>query len=101
MSSRLRVFDSTVGSKILIGLTGLALFVYLITHIIGNILVFLGADIFNLYAHTLTSNPLIPVIEILLLLLFLVHIFKTVKMVLRNRNARPEAYVMKKRAGAP
>ena len=58
MSSRLRVFDSTVGSKILIGLTGLALFVYLITHIIGNVLVFLGADIFNQYAHTLTSNPL-------------------------------------------
>jgi succinate dehydrogenase / fumarate reductase cytochrome b subunit len=101
MSSRLRVFDSTVGSKILIGLTGLALFVYLITHIVGNVLVFFGADIFNLYAHTLTSNPLIPVIEILLLLVFLVHIFKTVKMVLRNRQARPVSYAMKKRAGAP
>ena len=41
-SSRLRVFDSSVGTKILIGITGLALFLYLIIHIAGNLLVFLG-----------------------------------------------------------
>ena len=66
MSSRIRAFDSSVGSKVLIGLTGLALFLYLITHILGNVLVFLGPGVFNQYAHILTSNPLIPVIEIVL-----------------------------------
>jgi succinate dehydrogenase / fumarate reductase cytochrome b subunit len=101
MSSRIRVFDSSVGSKLLIGLTGLALFLYLITHIAGNVLVFFGADTFNTYAHTLTSNPLIPVIEVGLLLVFLVHIYKTVKMFTRNKAARPVAYVMKKPAGRP
>lgn len=101
MSSRTRVFDSSVGSKLLIGLTGLALFLYLITHIAGNALVFLGADTFNTYAHTLTSNPLIPVIEVGLVLIFLMHIYKTVKMFLRNKAARPVPYVMKKPAGGP
>jgi succinate dehydrogenase cytochrome b subunit len=99
MSSRIRAFDSSVGSKLLIGLTGLALFLYLITHIIGNVLVFFGPDVFNGYAHFLMSNPLIPLIEIGLLLIFLLHIYKTIKMVIRNKAARPIAYTMKKPAG--
>jgi succinate dehydrogenase / fumarate reductase cytochrome b subunit len=100
-SSRIRVFDSSVGSKLLIGLTGLALFLYLITHIIGNALVFLGPDLFNSYAHALISNPLIPVIEIGLVVIFLTHIYKTIKMVVRNKAARPVAYAVKKTAGTP
>src|SRR5262245_32864767 len=99
MSSRLRGFDSSVGMKILIGVTGLALVLYLIVHIAGNLMVFGGPALFNKYAYTLESNPLIPVIEIGLLLIFLVHIYKTVTMFLSNQQARPVRYAMKKRAG--
>jgi succinate dehydrogenase cytochrome b subunit len=98
MSSRLRGFDSSVGMKILIGVTGLALVLYLIVHIAGNLMVFGGPSLFNKYAYTLESNPLIPVIEIGLLLIFLVHVYKTVTMFLSNQQARPTRYVMKKRA---
>jgi succinate dehydrogenase / fumarate reductase cytochrome b subunit len=101
MSSRLSVFDSSVGTKILIGLTGIALALYLVVHIAGNVIVFLGQDIFNEYSHRLLTNPLIPVIEIGLLAIFLVHIYKTVKMYLGNRQARPVGYVQKKYAGRP
>ena len=101
MSSRLRVFDSSVGTKILIGLTGLALALYLVVHIAGNLIVFLGPEIFNEYSHTLLSNPLIPIIEIVLLAIFLVHIYKTVRMYLANRQARPIAYAQKRNAGKP
>jgi succinate dehydrogenase / fumarate reductase, cytochrome b subunit len=101
MSSRLRVFSTSVGTKLLIGVTGLALFLYLITHIAGNVLVFFGPTTFNTYAHTLTSNPLIPIIEIGLLLIFLVHVYKTVTMYLGNQQARPARYQMKKSPGAP
>lgn len=101
MSARIRVFATSVGSKLLIGVTGLALFLYLITHIAGNALIFLGPTTFNQYAHTLTSNPLIPVIEIGLVLIFLMHVYKTVTMYLRNREARPVAYAQKKSQGAP
>ena len=56
--------------KLLIGVTGFALFVYLVVHIIGNLMVFLGPAAFNKYAYTLEGNPLIPIIEIGLLLIF-------------------------------
>jgi succinate dehydrogenase / fumarate reductase cytochrome b subunit len=99
--SRLRVFSSSVGTKLLIGITGLALFLYLILHIAGNALVFLGPDTFNSYSHALISNPLVPVIEIGLLLIFIIHIYKTVRMLIANQRARPARYVQKKSAGFP
>ena len=101
MDSRLRVFGSSVGTKILIGATGFILFLYLILHIGGNLLVFLGRDTFNEYSHTLISSPLVPVIEILLLLILLVHVFKTARMYFTNQRARPVRYVQKKPAGPP
>ena len=44
MSTFGRVFSSSVGTKLLIGLTGLALFAYLILHLAGNVLIFAGPD---------------------------------------------------------
>ncbi len=101
MASRFRVFGSSVGTKILIGLTGLALFLYVLLHIAGNLLIFLGPNIFNNYSHLLLSNPLIPMIEIGLLLIFLVHVYKTAKMYLANQQARPVKYERKAYAGLP
>ena len=89
MPSRARVFQSSVGTKILIGLTGLALVLYLVVHVAGNMMVFFGPEVFNRYAYTLEGNPLIPIVEIGLLLIFLVHVFKTIKMFLNNQRARP------------
>jgi succinate dehydrogenase / fumarate reductase cytochrome b subunit len=101
MASRIGVFATSVGTKILIGITGAALFIYLVVHIAGNLMVFGGPALFNKYAYTLEANPLIPVIEIGLLLIFLLHIYKTVTMFLGNQQARPVAYVRKKWAGKP
>jgi succinate dehydrogenase / fumarate reductase cytochrome b subunit len=101
MSSRLRVFNTSIGTKLLIGLTGLGLVVYLILHIAGNLLVFLGPTAFNEYSHTLLSNPLLVPIEIALLLVFLLHVFKTVRMSLANQAARPIGYEQKRYAGSP
>ena len=87
--------------KLLIGATGLALFLYLIIHIAGNLVVFLGPDIFNKYAYTLEGNPLVPIIEVGLFLIFLVHVYKTVRMTFDNQRARPVRYARKKYAGPP
>jgi succinate dehydrogenase / fumarate reductase, cytochrome b subunit len=87
--------------KLLIGVTGFALFIYLLVHIAGNLMVFFGPQIFNKYAYTLEGNPLIPIIEIGLLLIFLVHIYKTIRMFLANQAARPVRYAKKKMAGPP
>ena len=101
MSTRLRVSSSSVGTKILIGVTGLALFLYLLIHIVGNLMVFFGPAFFNKYAYTLEGNPLLPIVEIGLLLIFLIHIYKTIRMYLGNQAARPVRYEQKKYAGAP
>jgi len=101
MASRLRVFSSSVGMKLVIALTGFALLVYLLVHIAGNLMIFFGPEVFNRYAFTLESNPLIPIIEIGLLLIFIIHIYKTVRMYIGNQAARPVRYQMKKRAGPP
>lgn len=102
MSTRTRAFSSSVGTKLIIGITGLALFIYLIIHIVGNLIVFAGPAAFNRYAFVMEyGNPLLPVIEIGLLLVFLIHIYKAVTMYLSNQQARPVSYVKKERAGKP
>jgi succinate dehydrogenase / fumarate reductase cytochrome b subunit len=94
-----RVFSSSVGTKFVIGFTGLGLSAYMVLHLVGNSLIFLGRDTFNEYSHFLISNPLIVPIEIGLLAVFLLHIYKAVTMWLRNQTARPVAYERKERAG--
>ena len=102
MASRTPFFSSSVGTKVLIGITGFALFLYLVIHIAGNLLVFFGPAVFNQYAYVMEErNPLLPAIELLLLAVFLVHIYKTVRMFLSNQSARPVRYAQKKPAGRP
>jgi succinate dehydrogenase / fumarate reductase cytochrome b subunit len=101
MASRTRVLNSSIGSKLLIGATGLGLFLYLIIHVSANVMVFLGADTFNGTADRLERLPLLPVIEIGLLLVFLLHIVATIQMFVDNRKARPVPYVQKTMAGPP
>jgi succinate dehydrogenase / fumarate reductase, cytochrome b subunit len=101
MASRSGLFSSSVGTKILIGITGVALVLYLLIHIAGNMMVFLGPAAFNKYAYTLEGNPLLPIIEIGLLLVFLIHIFKTLRMFLGNQSRRPVRYAQRKYAGRP
>ncbi|MFB3854497.1 MAG: succinate dehydrogenase cytochrome b subunit [Vicinamibacterales bacterium] len=92
MTTRWRPYSSTVGSKLLIALTGIALIAYLVVHLAGNLLLFLGPGTFNSYAHTLVSNPLIVVVEIGLAAIFIVHAYETFVTWLRNRRARPLGY---------
>ena len=99
MVSRTGVFSSSVGTKIAIGLTGVLLFLYLLIHIAGNLIVFFGPSAFNTYAFTLESNPLLPLVELVLLSWFVIHIYKTVRMYVGNQNTRPVAYAKKKSAG--
>ena len=100
MPSRFRrLASSSVGTKLLMGLTGLALFIYMLLHLAGNALILAGPDIFNAYSHTLISNPLIIPIEIGLLAVFVIHIFKAIRMWMANNQARPVGYLKKEFAG--
>jgi succinate dehydrogenase / fumarate reductase cytochrome b subunit len=90
---------SSIGTKVVIALTGLALFGFLIAHLAGNLLILAGAGAFNAYSHKLISNPLIYAAEAGLAAIFLLHIWKTLGNYARNRAARPVRYEMKRPAG--
>src|SRR3982751_5576058 len=92
MSAFGRVFSSSVGTKLLIGLTGLGLFVYMLLHLVGNVLIFAGPETFNAYSHTLISNPLLLPVEIGLLAIFLLHVYKAITNYVANNAARPIRY---------
>jgi succinate dehydrogenase / fumarate reductase cytochrome b subunit len=98
---RSRLFSSSIGNKLLIALTGLGLFIFLVGHLSGNLLFIVGPDAFNQYSHTLVSNPLVYVAEAGLVLIFLLHIFKTVGLYTGSKTARPVPYARKEWAGGP
>jgi len=81
------------------GVTGLLLCGFLLTHMLGNVTLFIGPDAFNKYSHTLISNPLIYLAEAVLAGIFLSHILMAVKLIIENKKARPEGYYMRTTSG--
>jgi succinate dehydrogenase / fumarate reductase cytochrome b subunit len=98
MPPRHSFFSSTVGSKLLVGVTGLAMFGFLIMHLLGNLLLYLGPETFNHYSYKLISNPLVYPAEAGLVLIFVLHAWKTIQLTLSSQKARPVAYAVKKSA---
>ena len=88
----LTFLSRTVGQKALVGLTGLGLCLFVLIHSAGNMLIFLGPESYNLYAHGLHEFFLMEVFEIGLLLLFAGHIVLSLWLSRTNRKARGEGY---------
>lgn len=95
-----RYVHSSVIKKQILATTGLMLSGFLLMHLIGNCLIYVGAGTFNTYAHKLTTNPLIIPMEIALALLFLSHIVLAIRLQIENKLARPQPYYMKVHTGA-
>lgn len=89
---RYSYLTSTIGTKVLMAVTGLLLALYLVLHLAGNLLVYYGPATFNAYSHFLVSNPLIVPVEIGLLLVFLIHVYEALTNWWLNRKARPVPY---------
>lgn len=89
--------SSTIGRKIVMALTGLLLCVFLLFHLAGNLLLFVGPEAYNAYAHALHSQPaLIMVAETGLFVLFVLHLMMALSTDRENREARPKDYAAKK-----
>ena len=99
MTTRRSFLGSLITTKLIIGVTGILLFAYLILHIAGNLMVFLGRETFNTYSHALINNPLVVPVEIGLVIVFLIHLFKAIRMTFQNQAARPAKYARKEWAG--
>ncbi len=93
MNVLLRPVRTSVGSKYVMALTGLALIGFVIVHMAGNLLVYRGREALNGYAHTLETSPvLLWTARIFLLAVFLVHVVLGIRLTLQNRTARPVPY---------
>ncbi len=75
-------------------ITGLSMSLFVLTHMLGNLLLFVGPEAYNMYSHKLITNPLITVAELGLLLMFLLHVFMAIRLTIENRSARPTRYAM-------
>ena len=96
-----QIFSSSVGTKLLIALTGVALVGFLVFHLAGNLLLFWGSEKYNGHAHSLIANPLVVPAELGLIAIFLLHAVKAVLNFLSNRHARPKGYQTRRWAGGP
>jgi len=100
MSGQLfKYLSSSIIKKQIMGVTGLLLCGFLISHMLGNLLIIVGAEAFNHYAHALITNPLLYPAEAILAAIFLVHIFLAIKLTIENHQARPQKYFNKSKTG--
>lgn len=85
---------SSIGKKVLMGLTGLFLVSFLIVHVGINSLIFCndGGETFNKAAHFMATNPLIRIMEIGLFLGLIGHMVQALVLTMENKKARPIGY---------
>ena len=94
--------NSPIGKKLITGITGLGLTIFVLMHMIGNLSMFSGDDAYNEYAHFLASlGPLLYAVEAGLVLFFLAHAVNGIKIWMGKRKARPQGYAVYKSAGSP
>jgi succinate dehydrogenase / fumarate reductase cytochrome b subunit len=89
-----RIWQSSLGKKYVMAVTGVALFAFVVGHLVGNLQVFGPPDLINTYAHFLKSKPgLLWGARLGLLVCVGLHIAAAVGLTMANREARPVQYV--------
>lgn len=88
-----RFYNSSIGKKIVVALTGVAMLLFLAGHLLGNLLVFKGPDAINAYAKWLHGlGNALWVARLGLIGSLVLHVVATIQLVRQNRAARPVAY---------
>jgi succinate dehydrogenase / fumarate reductase cytochrome b subunit len=93
----LRFWNTTVGKKAVMAVTGAILAGFVVAHLLGNLQIFLGPDRFNAYAHFLKSMPeILWPARIVLLVSVILHIWSSIQLAVVKSEARPVGYVQRK-----
>lgn len=102
MPSLIKALNSQVGRKIITGITGIGLMLFLIGHLAGNFSIFGGKDAFNIYTYTLESlGLLLYLVEAGLVFFFLYHAILGISIWLERKKARPDGYAKYQTKGGP
>jgi succinate dehydrogenase / fumarate reductase cytochrome b subunit len=94
------LWDSSVGKKILMALSGLILYGFVIGHMVGNLKVYFGAAAFNHYAEGLRTfgepffarGQVLWLVRLVLIACLLVHVVAAFQLTLKSKRARKQGY---------
>jgi succinate dehydrogenase / fumarate reductase cytochrome b subunit len=93
MNTMAGLYGSTLGKKILMAATGAFLCVFVLGHMTGNMLLYVGPEALNAYGHKLqNSGVFLWVFRLVMLVVVAVHVVASVQLWLRNRSSRPVKY---------
>ena len=102
-----QVFTSSVGKKLVMGLTGISLVLFLIVHAGINACIFAdlvdpneNGAMFNKAAHFMGSTVLIRIMEIGLFAGILLHIYQGYLLTLENKQKRAVGYAVTYKDGS-
>ncbi|MHB1223613.1 MAG: succinate dehydrogenase cytochrome b subunit [Gemmatimonadaceae bacterium] len=87
-------WDSTIGKKVVMAVTGLIGIGFVIGHMLGNLQAFEGAEKINAYGrflHHTVGNEL-WIVRAVLIVAVVLHVVAAVQLVRRSNAARPAAY---------
>ena len=88
-----RFWDSSIGKKAVMAVTGLGMVAFLITHVLGNLQVFEGPLKINEYSAALRRlGPLLWLARAGLLVSLVLHVIAAYQLTQRKRVARPIGY---------
>ena len=87
---------SPIGAKIIMALSGALIILFLLGHVLGNLLIFNGQQSLNTYAHWLQNNPFLWIFRLSMIVLLVLHIFIALRLAHQNKLARPIDYEVKK-----
>lgn len=98
----LSFYDSSLGKKIITGITGLGLTLFVLFHMMGNLVLLSDRTAYNQLAHWLNSfGFLLYGVELILLIAVIFHLIVGITIRVQARRSRSVAYEQLKSAGAP
>ena len=98
MNWLINFFNSSIGKKIIMAISGCLLCMFLFAHLLGNLTLFGGEKMFNNYVSSLSSmKPLVRLVEVFLTLIFVSHIINGIRLTIENKNTKPISYKVQPR----
>jgi succinate dehydrogenase cytochrome b subunit len=88
-------YQSSIGKKIIVGVTGLIWLAYVLGHLVGNLQIFMGQNQINAYSQFLHGlGPLLWAVRIVLIVALVTHVVATLQLAQENRVARSRKYAV-------
>jgi succinate dehydrogenase / fumarate reductase cytochrome b subunit len=95
MSWFVSYYRTTVGKKVVMAVTGILLFLFVLGHMAGNLQIFIGKDQLNAYAAALHSQSFAPIlwtVRVVMGLSLILHVVASIQLTVHSWNSRPQKY---------